>query len=488
MITERPGFVRTIAAADFAASVAPATAIPTSAFLRGGVVHAVAGHADDMPPGLEEGDDPVLVLGEDLGEPGRSLDDLRRPGIVLSEEGVGGGDLRPEAHLPRDLAGDRGVVAGDHLDVEPHLHRRPDGRRGVGTGRVVEAEDAGVGPGAGGVAPCDAEHPITLLREGPGEAVDRPGEVLSSAGEGEDHLRRALRDRELAAVGAPDGGLGALRHGIEGLKAGDGEGGEPVFETLPLLRLDDRDVDGVPVLLTGGEEGGKQDVILPEPLERDDLGKGEPVLRDRPGLVGAEDVHPGHLLDGDEPADDGLLPGKRRRPHGHGDREDGRHRRGDGRHDQDERELEGFEKALLPDERDDEDHGDEGDREHDQVVADPDDGLPEVACRRRLTGEPGGFAEEGFFTCSHDERGHLPPFDGGAGVGYIRYVLLDRHRLPGESGLVGREIVPFDEFDIGGHDVPVPDPDDIAGDEVPCGDRLPPAVAKHPCLEREPLF
>lgn len=115
-----------------------------------------------------------------------------------------------------------------------------------------------------------------------------------------------------------------------------------------------------------------------------------------------------------------------------------------------------------------------------------------MADRRRLPpGETGGPAEEGLLPpCCHHERGHLPPlFDGGAGVGYIRYVLLDRHRLPpGERGLVGREEVTFDEFDIGRHDIPIPDPDDIAGNEVPCGDRLPPAVAEHPCLEREPLF
>lgn len=189
------------------------------------------------PPRLEEGDDPVFVFGEDLGKPGRFFDDLRGFRVALLYEGIGGGDLRPEAHLPGDLPGDRGVVAGDHLDVEPHIRRRFDGCRGVvAGGRVVEAEDAGVYPGVGGgVAPCDAEHPVTFLREGFGEAVDPLPEILSLAGEGEDHLRRTLCDRELAAVAAPDRGLGTLYHRIEGLEASDGESGKPFFEVLRLL-------------------------------------------------------------------------------------------------------------------------------------------------------------------------------------------------------------------------------------------------------------
>ncbi|WP_214041407.1 hypothetical protein [Methanoculleus sp.] len=68
------------------------------------------------------------------------------------------------------------------------------------------------------------------------------------AGEGEDHLRRTLCDSELPAVGAPDRGLGVFHHGVEGLKAGDGEGAELFFEGLPFLRFDDRNVDGVPIL------------------------------------------------------------------------------------------------------------------------------------------------------------------------------------------------------------------------------------------------
>lgn len=40
---------------------------------RGGVIDAVAGHADDVATALEDGDDLVLVLGEDLCEAVRVL-------------------------------------------------------------------------------------------------------------------------------------------------------------------------------------------------------------------------------------------------------------------------------------------------------------------------------------------------------------------------------------------------------------------------------
>ncbi|KAF5034467.1 hypothetical protein DSECCO2_595830 [anaerobic digester metagenome] len=67
-------------------------------------------------------------------------------------------------------------------------------------------------------------------------------------------------------------------------------------------------------------------------------------------------------------------------------------------------------------------------------------------------------------------------------------MFLDRHRLAGEGRLVDREEVSFNELDICGYDVSVPDPDDVPGNEVSCGDLLPLAVAKRPGLECEPLL
>ena len=175
------------------------------------------------------------MLGEDLGKPVCLLDDLCGFIIMLPEEGVGGDDIGLEVHLAGDLAGDRHVVAGDHLDVESHLLRRLDGCRGISAGRVVETEDADVYPGTGGVAPCNAENPVAFLCEGLGETVDRLIEILSPAGEGEDHLRCTFCDRELPTAAIVDDGLGAFYHRIERPEFSDGIGLDPIFEALRLL-------------------------------------------------------------------------------------------------------------------------------------------------------------------------------------------------------------------------------------------------------------
>ena len=53
--------------------------MPQSAFFkRGGVVDAIAGHADDVTAFLQDVDDVELVLGEDLGEAIGLLDRLRQ--------------------------------------------------------------------------------------------------------------------------------------------------------------------------------------------------------------------------------------------------------------------------------------------------------------------------------------------------------------------------------------------------------------------------
>ena len=70
MITERPGASNnTIDAAARAASVAPETAIPQSAFFRAGAsLTPSPGHADDVTALLQRLDDEVLVLGKNLCE------------------------------------------------------------------------------------------------------------------------------------------------------------------------------------------------------------------------------------------------------------------------------------------------------------------------------------------------------------------------------------------------------------------------------------
>jgi hypothetical protein len=124
----------TIAAAARAASVAPETAIPQSALERRGVVHAVAGHADDVAGLLQHIDDVELVLREDLGEAVRLLD-RRRKGRGLMTLGIaeaaGVEDVRSHPQLLGGFPGDGDRIAGHHLDADAHLAGGCDRRLGV---------------------------------------------------------------------------------------------------------------------------------------------------------------------------------------------------------------------------------------------------------------------------------------------------------------------------------------------------------------------
>ena len=90
------------------------------------------------------------------------------------------------------------------------------------------------------------------------------------------------------------------------------------------------------------------------------IAQGELVLGQGPGLVRAEHVHPGQLLDGHQPADDGLLRGEHPGPDRHRHRQHRRHRHGDGGHGEDEGELQGGEEGVTADGGDDDDHHDHG--------------------------------------------------------------------------------------------------------------------------------
>ena len=86
MITESPGVVSTMDAAARAASVAPETAMPQSAFFSAGASFTPSPVMPTMWPALlQDVDDVELVLGEDLGEAVGLLDGLgRRRGLLAA--------------------------------------------------------------------------------------------------------------------------------------------------------------------------------------------------------------------------------------------------------------------------------------------------------------------------------------------------------------------------------------------------------------------
>ena len=113
----RPSVVSTALAAPLATSVAPLTAMPTSAWLqRGRVVHAVARHADDVPGRLQALDDEELVLREHLGEAVGAVASSAARGAVRRVAQLGRARDARRARARGDLARDRQRVAGQHLD------------------------------------------------------------------------------------------------------------------------------------------------------------------------------------------------------------------------------------------------------------------------------------------------------------------------------------------------------------------------------------
>ncbi len=113
-------------------------------FQRGGIVDAVAGHGHAMPRVLQRLDDAVFVFGEDLGEAVGGIDLVGQTHARLLLVGVEyiarGHDLRADTELPADFAGNRHVVAGDHLYRQSVAAGVGDGLSGVAARRVEQRE------------------------------------------------------------------------------------------------------------------------------------------------------------------------------------------------------------------------------------------------------------------------------------------------------------------------------------------------------------
>ena len=200
--------IRVMSAASIATSVPVPMARPTSACgQRGGVVDAVADHADPAALGLQAADLAGLVLGQHLGQ---------HPA---------------DADLAGDRGGGAGVVAGDHDDVDAEPAQRGDRGGRVVLDGVGDREHAGgLGrrrrPGSGSCPARTARSAIGSQRAGvdagvgqqPGGAdqhrVPVHGGLHALAGDRVEPGRR--RDGQAAVAGAGDdrGGERVLAVGL----------------------------------------------------------------------------------------------------------------------------------------------------------------------------------------------------------------------------------------------------------------------------------
>jgi hypothetical protein len=98
-----------------------------------------------VPGALQRPDDPVLVLGEDLGEP---VGPLHEPAVhrIRFHEGGGVEDAVAHADLAGGLGGDGDLVAGHHLHVHSQLARPLQRPARVLARRVLDRQHAAQPP------------------------------------------------------------------------------------------------------------------------------------------------------------------------------------------------------------------------------------------------------------------------------------------------------------------------------------------------------
>ncbi len=235
----------------------------------------------------------------------------------------------------------RRVGQGEHAEEPPGA---------VGIARAVGAGDAQGAEAAGG-------EPVDGLVHG---RLDRGGVDA----QGQDHLGCALGDPEGVPSAPVTVASVRLCTGSNGWKCGSGS-----REGVSVGQAgQDGSVDGVVVVGAGGQRGVQDDLLGGDVIDAERLAQGQGVLGEGAGLVRAEHVHTGQFFDGHQVADNHLFLGEQACSDGHGHREHGGHRhrdRGDGEH---QGELQGRQDRVAAQDRDDDDHRDQGHREDDEVL------------------------------------------------------------------------------------------------------------------------
>ena len=189
---------------------------------RGSVVHAVAGHADDVAALLQDVDDVELVLGEHLGEAVGLLDGLghRRASLRAWRRR---GRRRRGCRCP-SRASWRSPWRWPAASPVTILTFTP-----ICRAVAMVALASSRGGSNSGSTPRNCQSPSPSARATPSERKPRAANSLTALStaaftcrgigrQRQDHLRRALGHLERLAVRGLDGGLGALVHRVERLE------------------------------------------------------------------------------------------------------------------------------------------------------------------------------------------------------------------------------------------------------------------------------
>ncbi len=369
----------------------------------GGVVHAIPGHPDRVPGVLQRPDHGVLAVGEHLG------DHARRPGKAgIVPQGRPGDQCPADAHLLRHGTGGRRRVAGDHLDVDAQRTEGAHQPGGIGTGRIGE-----------GHKPCQPEMSRRACRH---------GEHPASQGRQCLHVRRQGRGRLLAGRGHDSGhafpddeGLTLTLERGDRLFCGRVERleGHPAPAARRAPRPQERQVDRVLGCPVRGERREAQQLSLPEGRVGARRFELQPILGERAGLVGTEDVHRRRLLHGRQPGDQHMaLAAQLQCADCLGDAEGGGQRHGDRGDQQGEGEGHDPPQRCAGGGGVDAHRSDEHDVERHQGADDGEDDPLERRLRLRRLDKPGGPPEGRGCAGGLDAGGGLTSgHDGGSGDG-----------------------------------------------------------------------
>ncbi len=480
---------------------------------RGGVVHAVSRHGDDLAVRLERVHETELLLRHDAREdvhPSHEALELR----AVDPVEIGAcGDLvrRRESRLPGDGARGAGIVAGHHDHADARLRAFPERVRDPGPDRIGEADETEEPEGeivlSAGESPLaetrlrDAEDPeasaghradvagellhpapveMAQIRDDLGGALRRDDELVPPGGFPNARYReQALRDRILvnespivvemlgvreAAVAEP---LEGLFHRIEGIA----------------LARENREFDELVERLR--KRLPARAAHLAELAAREELGHGHLVPRERPRLVDAENGRGSERLDHGHVAGEDAAAREVPGAEGEKDREDHGELLRQYRH----RERDAGEQSPDPvaprqGVRDDDDGAEN----------EPDDGeVADDAARFPLQGRvlalqgrerPADHADFRIESRGRHLDDPLPPHHHRSRInegqpvaartphpgGAVPDALVDRDRLPGEQRLVGREAAVPDDRAVGGNAIPLGEDDRIAADHLPSRD------------------
>mmetsp|Transcript_13814 Transcript_13814/g.41625 ORF Transcript_13814/g.41625 Transcript_13814/m.41625 type:complete len:901 (-) Transcript_13814:391-3093(-) len=479
------------------------------------VIHTVTGHAHHVEEVVEARDHGVLVLGEDLGKAVGARDHLVGVVGVLAA-----GLLDQVAHavqhrilasgvqsqLFAGLDGDGQLVAGDHLHQHAQLLGVIDGGTCVHARRIKQRQHAEHAPlERAGLHALRVDRRLTVgaLHElGAAHAHGtesarcqvQHGLVVGFAhlvpvvGHVEHHLRRALGHAEGLAVGPAHRRDGTLAHRIEGHKLEHLVAALHGLQLLFAERADHGRIDRVAVGGRHGEPAVEEQVGgVALPVEHDRVLDRELVERERAGLVGAEHVEAGQLLDHGEARHDGLLARQPGGAHGQRHREHGGHGDRHAAHDDHQRVGERgavsladagagcAARAKLHAHLDGEHGQDDGDAE----PAHAREHLLKVTLLLLALHQQCSLAKEGVHAGGVHHGVHLAVRHQRAAEHHVAQRAVHRHRLSGQRALIHQQAAALHQLAVGRHHVAQLEMHHIAGHQLGRVQHAKGAVAAH---------